>query len=336
MKPWRVFGFYALPVALLAALLGIFAFLGARLTGGAAPLSLPETLPAGIMVQPGAILQGQALRIGEAIANGTTPTFQRPVGSFAYTRDGTTAFMKTGTAATGWTGVAAIGGGTTGSALTSRAIALAGLGPNASCLHEDYVLQTVILYDFRGVGSGTQANETTAGAVGGWYRTFTGGTANSRSRTTAFGTTYQNIQAEPFYFAARWKVASAIDTQTKIMVGVADSVPTKGLGVGVCGSNSTTTFFYNDDWTAGPCTGVITSTGISTLTTAHLWEFWGNGTATFNVAVDGTTIATNVALTSTTTPLRAFYADVQNGTSAVDREIEVDYFHACWNDSAGP
>jgi hypothetical protein len=64
-----------------------------------------QTIPAGVLVQPGPILSGQALRSGEAIANAFDPRvsgLSRPVGSIVYTRDGSIAYRKATNVATGW------------------------------------------------------------------------------------------------------------------------------------------------------------------------------------------------------------------------------------------
>lgn len=61
----------------------------------------------GTQVAPGAIRNGQALRVGESVPSTfdprVSPGLDRPVGAFLYTLIGTVCYQKTGTGATDWT-----------------------------------------------------------------------------------------------------------------------------------------------------------------------------------------------------------------------------------------
>lgn len=90
----------------LIPLLSLFAVVATvRAIEAATTLTGQVTIPSPTMIQPGPILSGQGLRIGESIITSFDPRvsgLSRPVGSVVYTRDGTLGYAKTGTGSTSW------------------------------------------------------------------------------------------------------------------------------------------------------------------------------------------------------------------------------------------
>jgi hypothetical protein len=340
VRPFRVFGYYALPVALLAALLALFAGLGAKLHNGivSALDTGQNTLPTGIMVQPGAILGGQALRVGEAITPGTSPAttpvggLQRPVGSFVYARDGATAFMKTGTAAAAWSAVGTAGAVGVSDALTSRAAALTGIDPTLlSCYHEEFFSTPANLHSVGAGGGATAVISTAANAIGSLMTLATSATASSRVRVFGTGVQLGRPDTNPFYFAQRQAFTTAVDAQAGFTAGIADRTASPSLGLGVCGNASTTIFQAMYDQ-AAPCAATKLSTGVAIDANRHLFETWSVADAKVHFAVDGIEIPGSPVTPSVPfTAGAAFYDDILNGTTAANRSVDIDYFHLCWS-----
>jgi hypothetical protein len=337
MKPWRVFGYYALPVALLAGLLALFAGLGAKLTSGASPLTSPDTLPTGIMVQPGAILGGQALRIGEAITPGTSPAtspvggLQRPVGSFAYARDGATAFVKTGVLATDWSAFGASTPATKTDALNTRAAGLMG-GAGITCFHEDYLYGDVIASYTAGLG-GSATLSLDSSAVGGMLVMATGATTGSTARFITAGTMIGRPDTNRFYIGFRSTYTTAPNATTQFEHGVSNNIYGSTLGIGVCGVQSTTNYVVIYD-SAATCNGTRVTTTTAVDGFAHYFETWTVADGKVHFAIDQTEIAGSpfTMATSPTVSLRA-YAEINNLTTAANQATKLDYFHLCWNES---
>ena len=342
MKPWRIFGFYALPVALLAGLFALFVGLGARLKGGASVLTSPDTLPSGIMVQPGAILGGQALRIGEAITNGTSPAtnpvggLQRPVGSFVYTRDGTQAFTKTGAAASAWS---AAGGGAAAvdQILTTRAGTLTGISSALlTCAHEEFVNPGL----FSDILGGSAAVSTTAPAineVGAHVYMTTGTTASSRLRRRTTSDVFGRLDTNRFYIAYRFAVLNGVDTQSIAVAGMGDNSGAGiNTGIGICGGTSIAQWVFNcNNSFTGSCNAGSVKTTFGTFdVNQHVWELYGVADNQIHVLEDFVEVTGSpFAMVGTPTQSVTLMWDVSNGTSAINRVIDLDWYHACWSQS---
>jgi hypothetical protein len=347
---WRAFSFYLAPLALLAALIAIVAIAprgcvgsGGRMGVTASPSSSPETLPAGILVQPGAILGGQALRIGEAINPGTDPSvsgLQRPVGSFLYTRDGTQSFVKTGTIATDWQ-VFSVGGAAPTTSrtdfLTKRAATLTGISTTTlTCFHDDFVYTVTAaggstIYSSLASGSGIIGPVTTA--QGGQLLIGSGASANSFAILTSSPSTFGPPGTQRFYLATRMQIVTAIDAQAIAVAGLQDTGFGKSIMLGICGNSSTANYVLQYDANSD-CTGTFLNTGVPFVTTTlTTFELWGRADGKIHAAINFTEIpGSPVTPVSMPISVMRLAIDVRNGTTVTSRTASADYVHACWSE----
>lgn len=308
-------------------------------TGGTT-LTGQLTIPSPTMVQPGAIYSGQALRLGESIANTFDPRssgLTRPVGSWLYTRDGTLAYAKTGTASTGWELLTsgAIGGSNAASQRTVRAAQLTGISTSLlTCFREDFAIHpsgaAAGVYTSFASGSGTLA--PSVNTIGGRSDVSSGATANSfyilATQPTLFGPPASNR----LYFGARVAVTTAIDAQTFAITGLQVSGFGADVAIGVCGSNSTTNFVLQYD--SLDCLGTFLSTGQAINTSFHVFELWTVADGKYHAAVDGIEISGSpVTPASPPATQLKMMADVRNGTTATNRNMQIDWWHGCWSES---
>lgn len=345
---WRAFSFYLAPVALLAALMAIVAVAprgcgsGGRMSVTATPTASPDTLPAGIMVQPGAILGGQALRIGEAINPGSNPStgsgLQRPVGSFVYTRDGTIAYAKTGTTATGWQ-VFAIGGSGGGATaidiMNQRAATLTGIpAATLTCYRENWITGGSATTGYVVAGGGTGAQSFSVGnTVGGMLTMTTGATAGSQMQLHSTGTVLGPPAANRFYFAQRFAVTSAVDAAGAAIGGIINNAQTASLAMGYCGSSSATNYvaFYDGNVACLGGTKIVTTTAI-VAGVQHIFEIWSLADAKIHFAIDFAEVAGSpVTPAAPSATSMEWYHDMRNGGTAAARSVDIDFFQMCWS-----
>jgi len=297
------------------------------------------TIPSPTLVQPGSILSGQALRIGESITNTFNPALtgmQRPVGSVAYTRDGTAAWLKTRSPSTGWEPVGA------GSAIGTRSsylnalgftrMGLTGASTTFSCFHEDFIANPVggANGTYTSLAAGTGALVVSTVDVGGKVGLNSGATANSFYLLVSNATVFPAPSGSPrLYFAARSAVTTAIDAQTFAVVGMQLNGFAAAVNLGVCGNSSTANFVFQYDGT--DCAGTFLSTSQPINTSYHLWEIWMNADGKYHSAVDGIEF-TGSGVTPAAAPAAAMRleGDARNGTTATARNLQIDWFHACW------
>lgn len=328
----KLFRRYVLPLALLFVVAGaVRGIAGTTLTG-------QLTIPSGTLVQPGAILNGQALRIGESITNSFDPRvsgLDRVVGSLAYSRSGALAFIKTNTPPTSWERIlpGSIGGaGTAAGITTARAQFLIGPSLGLTCFRDDFVYNPSgavgAIYTSLSGGTGSFSPSTTS--VGGQETATTGATANSTALLATNATVFGAPASNRFYFAARMAVTSAIDANTFAIVGLQVNGFAQDIAMGVCGNSSTANYVVQYDGT--DCAGTLTPTSVAyTNGTFHVFELWGIGSAAFRAAIDGIEVPGSpfTQLSAPAGALRLMF-DLRNGVTAATRTLSVDWFHACW------
>lgn len=327
-------------------LVGLFLLVGViRTLEAATTLSGLVTLPSPTFVMPGTILSGQALRLGESIPNGTDPstvnTFQRPVGSWITSRDGSIAWVKSSTfAGSGWERLrqgSQVSGNSYGYILT-RAQSLTSINPVGgaagvlTCFRDDFVLPpSATTYTLGIAGSATNAVDSTA--IGGKQLLSTGVTAGSQLNLLTQGSVTGRPDTQRFYWGARYAMTTAVDNVT-IAVGGFEQGLTQVISIGVCGATSTTTFQLAYD-TAGACTGGSRlTTGQPVDTNTHLWELWGVGDTKLHAAVDQIEIVGS-PVTMAASPTVSIRPSVQvlNGATAANRAMDVDWWQVCWGES---
>lgn len=324
----------------LVPLLSLFAVIGMlRVLEAATTLTGQVTIPSPTLVQPGPIVLGQQLRIGEAITNTFDPRVSgltRPVGSMVYSRDGSTAYIKTGTTQAAWEKLSAgsIGSASEQTALIARAAALTGISPALlNCYRDDFFTSLSTLHTV-GVG-GTGAASISAGSsvVGSFATITTGASASGRLRFFGQGSQIGRPDTNKFYYASRAAVTTAIDAQTFAIVGLADRSSLPVIGLGVCGNTSTANFVADYDATTF-CTGTKPSTGKAIDTSQHVWEMWSTGTTALHFAVDlGEISGSPFTQASSPTASIAIYGDITNGTTAATRSMDMDWVLVCWSET---
>jgi hypothetical protein len=348
---------FVIALALLFAICAVFRFCEAGTTG----FSGQQTLPAGILVQPGALTNGQALRIGESVV----PTFDprvsgllRPVGAVIYGRTGTIAYVRTpsfgaqGSVAnvnTSWekmgSGAIASGSNRAGLAaaraqwLTSQSVAGGIDQATWTCHTEEF--DRIAPWGFVSTltGTGTVTAETSNFLIGGWALLQTGATAASRAELLQnLGVVPSMATQRQWYFAARLQVTGTIDAATSLNVGLYPmGAPLSSLFIGICGATSTTAWTFQRDADAtAACAGTVTQTGVSYSSgVTHNWEMWADGTLNVvHVAADYQEVTgspfTLASPSSTSTRLAV---EAENGATAANRLLRVDWITMCWGDS---
>lgn len=168
-----------------------------------------------------------------------------------------------------------------------------------------------------------------------------GATAASRGQlhpfpaTTGFPKHVANARTDPWYFAARFRVNTAVDAQARAMVGLwtdnAAGVVGPGVGIGVFGPVSATEF-QASILDAARANVVSVDCNAAIDTAWHYAVIWNDGT-TVHVLLDGVEVGTTAASNLPTSFLAAG-AWVDNGTTAANRGIEVDYAYVVVQEAA--
>lgn len=332
---------YALP---LAALFIIVAALNAIAN---TTLSGLVTLPSPTFVMPGTIFSGQALRLGESSSTdpSTVNTFQRPVGSWITSRDGTKAWIKTSTfAGSGWEALkqgAQVSGNSFGFILT-RAQSLTQISPVGAaagvltCVRDDfYQSPTAPLYVPSASGTATLAVSPSTSIVGGAVAVSTGATAASVGAFWTPSVIFGRPDTTKFYAAARFAITTAIDAQTKLIVSMGSASFTSNVGFGICGAGSTVNYEAFYDGAGTECGGTLAGTGVAYANGAkHLFEMWGLADGKVHFAVDQVEIAGS-PFTMASSPVVSQRAGVVtiNGATAAARTLEIDWWQHCWGET---
>ena len=125
--------------------------------------------------------------------------------------------------------------------------------------------------------------------------------------------------------AARVKFATAVDSQAVLAVGYMNSAASAfSVGIGIRGSTSTTQIIYGYDCTsnfAGGTTGNL----LAVDTAWHTVEIWWVGDGKVHFAIDGTESGTGYTPSSPDSGLGMFKTWSTNGTTAANRELDIDW-----------
>ena len=302
------------------------------------------TLPSPTFVMPGPIITGQALRLGESIGINVTPGLTRPVGSMAYQRDGQVAWLKTGPGSSAWEQIRPGSQAVAGSAgyWTTRAQSLAvfpsngGVGGVITCLRDDFdATPAAPLYVTTAAGSATLAVAGSTSIVGGMWDLSSGATAGSTAFLWTPSTPFGRPDTQRFYLASRFAVTTAIDSATNATVLLGGGGITPNIGIGICGTTSTTIFQAWYDGAGTTCGGTKVSTGVSFVAgVQHQFEQWGLGDSKVHFAVDQLEIAGS-PFTMAAAPAVSQRASiiVGNGATAATRTLEIDWWQFCWSET---
>lgn len=171
-------------------------------------------------------------------------------------------------------------------------------------------------------GTGDKSNNNVvAGRGGGLLNVKTGATAASLWEGYAAAAWINNISTSRWYFAARWRINTTPDAQTKLLVGLYNRGTDKSIACGVVGSSSTTLLQLQYD---GNEAGSFQSFGVNVDANLHVFEMWGAGSAVVNARIDG---AAPVQVTQASAPTDHCYGFVtaRNGTTAADQNLDIDW-----------
>jgi hypothetical protein len=291
-----------------------------RPLGASTTLTGQLTIPSATLVQPGTILTGQALRVGEAINPTTDPrtstgAVSRPVGSLLYTRDGLVAYLKTGSASTAWVAVSALGGVSLWDRYTRVAQSLVGTTVDSALGTE---FDTDNWQIFSSAGSGSQSTVVDrAGAV----RLSTGATAGSFARIQPHGLPLyvDAMSTTRFYFYVRAKVVTAVDAATTLDLRLGGVTGNPAVSIGVNGSVSLVAWYYHVN-NGG---GVTASGALGTIDTNwHDFEIYSD-TSIIYFRIDGTVITT-AAASNLSAGAAATDIAISNGATAAARTVDID------------
>jgi hypothetical protein len=327
---------YLIPLVSLFAIVGMLRVLEAATT-----LSGLVTLPSPTMIQPGAILTGQALRLGETttVDPRTGSGVQRPVASILYARDGSTAYEKTGSTSTAWEviGLGSVGAGSTRAGfLTARAASLTGISTSLlTCWREEFADNAPTGFATILAGTGTSAASAN-NDVGSHWLLSTGATAASRVRFGTNGNVIGRPDTAKFYGAFRFAVTTAIDAQTQMAVGFTNiSLAGVQFGPGICGPLSTGFYvFQYDATTLVTCGGTNVVTTVPVSTAQHLWEVWGVGDNKLHFAADGAELGNSpVTQAAAGTSSLRWQTDTLNNATAASRVTDLDFVQVCWSET---
>lgn len=173
------------------------------------------------------------------------------------------------------------------------------------------------------VGGGGSASTTTqiAATGGGLLMLNTGASAASNAQWTQVDGIISNVSTAKWYAACRFRVTTTPDAQTTALVGLINQAASKTIACGVVGSLDATHFVLQYD---GNATGSVLSLVTAINTSFHVYEMWGTGSTTLNVAIDG-----GAPLSVTMAAAPADYASaimtVRNGTTAASQQIQTDW-----------
>jgi hypothetical protein len=126
-----------------------------------------------------------------------------------------------------------------------------------------------------------------------------------------------------FYFAARMKVATAIDAQTVCCVGLTGSNISGGLNVGVFGAGSTAQFVIQNGALAATNSGNFANIGAFDGNW-HVIELTLRGTACA-VYFDGVLAASPTVAAPGFTSKQGWNLVCQNGTTAINRRLSTSW-----------
>lgn len=206
-----------------------------------------------------------------------------------------------------------------------RAITSAGIQPSRAAVFWDdfeYQINAAAMAKWVQSQSGTGGYVSGGGDdIGWWVTVSTGATAGSSTVPGGGNPLITNSTTKRWYIAARFKVATAVDAQAVVAVGMDEG--TNSVMIGVVGGLSTTNFVVQHS-------GLRTGTAISLSaidTSTHVFEMWSPGTAQICGRMDGGAVSCGTQTTAVAlSPYQRIW--VQNGTTAANRAMHVDWFIA--------
>lgn len=212
--------------------------------------------------------------------------------------------------------------------LRSRAASLIGNlgGPlNAAFVHDDLIqggnATTPVGWSQTMSGSASSAlNNIDEGA--GVVQVTSGATAASIGALLTNGSALLRPDTQPFYFATRFKVTTAIDAQANVFVGTQAISGSKTVAVGVFGASSTVNFRLQYD---GVVAGSFLDLGVAIDTAYHVYEVYGLGDGNLHVRMDFGVDKGPVAQAAAPTVASYLLMQAQNGTTAAARTMRTDW-----------
>lgn len=123
-----------------------------------------------------------------------------------------------------------------------------------------------------------------------------------------------------WYYAARFKVSTAIDAQARALHMMHSAATGNGVGIGVYGPLDATNFVAYRDGAFGSGTGTKLDLGVAIDTSFHTFEMWCTGDSVLKARIDG-----GATVTSTQASAAAdmyLYHVVRNGTTAAARTMQ--------------
>lgn len=279
-------------------------------------------IPSGVLVMPGPVVAGQALRIGEACAATFDPRvtgLARPVGSMLFSRDGTVAYQKTSNTDRGWT-IVGVAAALPGTVAAVRAAAILGASID-SVVGTDFENDT--WYSTALVGTGSVVPTTDRGGVLLLSTGATSSTAAIRAHGSGAGgpLIVANMNTDLWYMRARMQLTTAIDAAASCGVFLSNS----GTGnpyafMGVLGAASIAFWILQVTTNGGVTTNLVSAVAIDT--NWHTFESWNTGAAVF-FAIDGATQG-SIPIVNLGTNGGQPYAWAANGGTAANRAIKLD------------
>lgn len=170
---------------------------------------------------------------------------------------------------------------------------------------------------------GTESGAHSDGAEAGGVYVLTTGTSASSTATYKRGAVIGNALTTKWFWAARFKVSTAIDGNAKVLWGI--QAAASSITMGVLGSSSTAVFGlqYNGTLATG-----FASLGVPIDTAYHHWEMWSDGAGKITAHLDDgagnfyapITVTQTVAMAS-----GALIGHLINGATAAARTSAIDW-----------
>lgn len=188
---------------------------------------------------------------------------------------------------------------------------------NPTIFHDDFAANTAYKWDTTSVVQGTGSFSLTASSLPGGVATLQTGATNSGRQDVYIGpTTVPRADTGVFYVACRFRVQTAIDNNTQVIIGTSGGC-TFGVFGTTPGAQYTTYYAYS----AGSTNNVST---IAIDTAWHTAEIWSTGNGTFYFSVDNETPISTVGTALGSTPRNLYAGILLNNATNANRRLDID------------
>lgn len=208
-----------------------------------------------------------------------------------------------------------------------RGQAFAGLGPDTSYLWQEFNASSSSggAFDWfqAGVNSGSLVTNLD-GVKGGVFRLSTGAGAASSETIDSRASVVAGQGTDTWYVAVRFRIQTAVTAQTVAGAGLRDSLTSvKTIQAGFFGALNGSNFGVQHSGTVGA--GSFLNFSVAVDTNFHVAEIYVRaGDGTVRARLDGGA-EVSAALSSPPTSSSEAYVVIQNGTDAVNRNLDLDW-----------